>query len=95
MRCKRWRLVRVLLTANQRIVLASLVFNLGAARFMSSTLLRLLNQGDYASVPRQLARWNKENLRSYFDAEAYLRDMKLGGDVSLVEFDGTVYAFWS
>lgn len=36
-----------------------------------------------------------ENLRSYFDSEAYLRDMKLGGDVSLVEFDGTVYAFWS
>lgn len=36
-----------------------------------------------------------ENLRTYFDSEAYLRDMKLGGDVSLVEFDGTVYAFWS
>lgn len=57
------RLVRVPLTANQRIVLASFVFNLGAARFMSSTLLRLLNQGDYASVPRQLARWNKETLK--------------------------------
>ncbi len=57
------QLVRVPLTANQRIVLASFVFNLGAARFMSSTLLRLLNQGDYASVPRQLARWNKETLK--------------------------------
>lgn len=29
---------------------------------MASTLLRLLNQGDYTSVPRELARWNKETL---------------------------------
>ncbi|SKB50971.1 antirestriction protein ArdA [Luteibacter sp. 22Crub2.1] len=36
-----------------------------------------------------------ENLRPYFDSEAFLRDMKLAGDVSMVEFDGTVYAFWS
>lgn len=57
------RLVRVPLTANQRVVLESFVFNLGASRLMSSTLLRLLNQGDYASVPRELARWNKETLK--------------------------------
>jgi lysozyme len=57
------RLVRVPLSANQRIVLASFVFNLGASRLMSSTLLRILNQGDYASVPRELARWNKETLK--------------------------------
>ena len=57
------RLVRVPLTDNQRFTLISFVFNLGASRLMSSTLLRLLNQGDYASVPRELARWNKETLK--------------------------------
>jgi antirestriction protein len=36
-----------------------------------------------------------ENLRSYFDTERYLRDMKLGGDVTFEEVDGTVYAFWN
>lgn len=36
-----------------------------------------------------------ENLRSYFDTESYLRDMKLGGDVCFEEIDGTVYAFWN
>lgn len=36
-----------------------------------------------------------ENLRNYFDAEAFLRDMKRGGDVAFEELDGTVYAFWN
>jgi len=36
-----------------------------------------------------------ENLRSYFSTEAYLRDMKLGGDVSFESVNGTVYAFWN
>jgi hypothetical protein len=36
-----------------------------------------------------------EKLRSYFDAEEYLRDMKLGGDVSFECIDGTHYAFWN
>lgn len=36
-----------------------------------------------------------DHIRSHVDSEASLRDIKLAGDVSLVEFDGTVYAFWS
>jgi antirestriction protein len=35
-----------------------------------------------------------ENLRSYFDTEKYLRDMKMSGDVDFVEHEGTTYAFW-
>jgi len=35
------------------------------------------------------------NLRRYFNFESYLRDMKLGGEVSFEKIDGTVYAFWS
>jgi len=55
-------LVRVSLTDNQRFALVSFVFNLGRSRLATSTLLRLLNAGDYASVPAQLARWNKETV---------------------------------
>ena len=35
------------------------------------------------------------NLRSYFDFESFLRDMKLGGEVSFESIDGTHYAFWN
>jgi antirestriction protein len=36
-----------------------------------------------------------ETLARYFDNEAYLRDMKAGGDISFERVDGTVYAFWA
>lgn len=36
-----------------------------------------------------------ENLRNYFNYEAYLRDMKYGGEVGFVSYEGTVYAFWA
>jgi antirestriction protein len=36
-----------------------------------------------------------ERLRTYFDYDAYLRDMKLNGEVSFVEHDGKTYAFWN
>jgi len=55
-------LVRVPLTDNQRFALVSFVFNLGRSRLATSTLLRLLNAGDYTSVPAQLTRWNKETV---------------------------------
>ena len=32
-----------------------------------------------------------ENLRTYFDTEAFARDMMLGGDISQVEIDGRSY----
>lgn len=34
-----------------------------------------------------------ENLRYYFDFAAYARDAQMSGDVSFVEFEGTVYVF--
>jgi lysozyme len=51
--------VTVPLTQNQFDALVALVFNIGAAAFAKSTLLKLLNKGQYDSVPAQLARWNK------------------------------------
>ena len=51
--------VKVPLTQNQFDALVSFTFNVGQGAFKNSTLLRILNQGDYAGVPAQLARWNK------------------------------------
>ncbi|MHA7064050.1 lysozyme [Azospirillum argentinense] len=51
------RLVKVPLTDRQRGALASFVFNLGAGALQTSTLLRLLNQGDYAGAAGQFGRW--------------------------------------
>ncbi|CAO3372910.1 lysozyme [Azospirillum argentinense] len=51
------RLVKVPLTDRQRGALASFVFNLGAGALQESTLLRLLNQRDYAGAAGQFGRW--------------------------------------
>ena len=49
--------VAVPLTQSQFDALVSFVFNVGIHAFRDSTLLRMLNQGDYAAVPEQLRRW--------------------------------------
>lgn len=49
--------VAVDLSANQYDALVSYVFNVGVQAFRDSTLLRLLNEGNYAAVPGQLRRW--------------------------------------
>lgn len=53
------RLVAVPLSDGQYGALVSFVFNLGAAAFGNSTLLKKLNTGDYAAVPAELQRWVK------------------------------------
>jgi lysozyme len=35
------------------------VYNLGPTNLKESTLLRILNEGDYGGVPEQIKRWNK------------------------------------
>lgn len=55
-------MVRAPISDNQRFALVSFVFNLGASRLMTSTLLRKLNAGDYGSVPYELMRWNHETV---------------------------------
>jgi len=37
----------------------SFIFNCGVSAFKSSTLLRLLNQGDYEGARKQFLRWDK------------------------------------
>jgi len=52
-------LVTVSITDKQRGALCSFVFNVGCGAFKKSTLLRLLNAGDYTGAAAQFPRWNK------------------------------------
>lgn len=51
------RTVTVPLNQNQFDALVSFCFNIGGGAFLDSTLLRVLNHGEYASVPEQMRRW--------------------------------------
>lgn len=53
--------VKVALTQDQFDALVCFTYNVGAANFRSSTLLKLLNVGKYDQVAAQLLRWNKVN----------------------------------
>ncbi len=47
------------LSQNQFDALVSWVYNLGPANLKSSTMLKVLNAGNYDEVPAQMKRWNK------------------------------------
>lgn len=47
------------LTQNQFDALVSLVFNIGCGNFKASTLLKLVNAGNYTAAEAQFKRWNK------------------------------------
>lgn len=51
--------VKVALTQNQFDALVSLTYNIGAGAFKNSTLLKLLNQGDYWGASQQFDVWIK------------------------------------
>ncbi len=51
------RLVKVPLTQGQWDALSSFVYNLGPGALEKSTLLRLLNAGDYSGAAAQFDRW--------------------------------------
>ena len=52
-------LVTVGLNQNQFDAMVSWVYNLGGGNLKASTLLKVLNAGDYEGVPAQMLRWNK------------------------------------
>jgi GH24 family phage-related lysozyme (muramidase) len=54
-------LVKVPLSSNQFSALISFVSNVGYAAFQASTLLRVLNQGNYEEAANQFLRWDNAN----------------------------------
>lgn len=53
------KFVRVEITQNQFDALISFVYNVGIGNFSNSTLLRVLNQGNYTEAADQILRWTK------------------------------------
>ena len=53
------RMVTVSLTQNEFDALVDFVYNCGSGNFAGSTLLRLLNQGDYAGAANEFERWDR------------------------------------
>lgn len=53
------RLTKVPLEEHQLNALTCFVHNVGQGNYAASTLLKLLNQGQYDAVPEQLLRWVK------------------------------------
>jgi GH24 family phage-related lysozyme (muramidase) len=51
--------VTVPLNQNQNDSLVSFVYNIGTGGFRKSTLLKLLNQGNYSAVPTEIKKWTK------------------------------------
>lgn len=51
------RLIHVRLGQGQFDALVSFTFNLGAGRLQMATLRQVVNRGEHAAVPAQLARW--------------------------------------
>ena len=47
------------LSQNQYDAMVSWVYNLGPANLKASTMLKVLNAGEYEEVPAQIKRWNK------------------------------------
>lgn len=54
-------MVKVKASDNQFCALVSFTFNVGIGAFGRSTLLRMLNQGNFDVVPEQFMRWTKSN----------------------------------
>lgn len=55
--------VKVKLSESQLSALMSLSFNVGFYSIQQSTLVKKLNQGDYAGAANEFLRWNKANVR--------------------------------
>ena len=74
--------VEMPMSQHQFDAIVSWTFNLGPSNLNASTMLKVLNKGDYEDVPAQIKRWNKasgqvlEGLTRRREAEALLFEGK-------------------
>ena len=77
------KLIQAPLKQSQFDALVSLVFNIGGARFATSTLRKRVNSLDHASVPSEFCKWRYDNgtpllgliRRRVAEAALYLEDL--------------------
>lgn len=70
------RLVKVHLTGNQLRALTDFEFNIGEKHFAHSTLLRLLNAGNYSGAANQFQYWNHALVKGHLVALAGLTERR-------------------
>lgn len=80
--------VKVELSQNQFDALVSFAFNVGTGAFEGSTLLALLNRGEYGSVPTQLRRWHKAGGKSGVLSARREREIKLWEEPNVAVHQG-------
>jgi lysozyme len=68
--------VQVPLNQDQFDALVSFVFNVGVNAFRSSTLLKLLNQSDYAGAADQMSVWDKAHINGQLVVSQALVDRR-------------------
>ena len=71
------KVVTAPLNQNQFDALVDFVFNLGSGAFQGSTLLKLLNQGDYACASKEFPKWNHGRINGVLTEIAGLTTRRL------------------
>ena len=95
------QVVKVPLNQNQNDALVSFVYSIGMDGFEKSTLLRLLNESNYAAVPVEMKKWIKARqngqvgdvpeLAKRRDAEAQLFQKPVSAVAQSIAFSGIDY----
>ena len=68
--------ITVTLNQNQFDALTSFVYNIGTGAWRSSTLRRLLNQGNYGAVPTEMRKWVKVRIKgTLVDSQGLITDV--------------------
>jgi len=83
------RIIKVPLNQNQYDALISWMFNVGQGNAGSSTLVRKLNQGDYADVPKNLQAWNKVTVRGRKQVSEGLSNRRRAEAIKFTSTEGT------
>lgn len=93
--------IKISLTDGQYAAMCDFVFNVGTGNFRSSTLLKVINAGNFDGVPFQLMRWvkagghelpglktrRKNEITLFFENQAMPRDIPRDVDLTPIDLD--------